>query len=703
MKINKKTIFYCVFSLVILSLSALMPYRYIGPIACTLWIIIVIVNYGARGGILFAVLMAITSSTGFSSSSEIDNTLTVAGILTYFSMSIGIGIPIDIIKKEKLKRVANEEQLRRITDNIQDIIIQIDKDGTIKYISQSCKRILGFSKEDIIGNKIYDGVYKDDIIGFQNSIMNSIRDRNFYPLEYRYNKKDGQIVWLESLGQVIVGDVNDDLSIIMNCRDITLKKEIEVTLEESQNRWKFALEGSGDGVMDLNLVTGEAFYSPQWKRLFGYEEDEIGSSRDELISRIHPDDIDKVIESREMHLKSKIPLHDVEYRVRCNDGSYKWVLARGKVIRCDEDGTPVRIIGTFTDITDRKFSEDKIKYLSYHDTLTGVYNRAFFDEELSRLYNEKVTPLSIIIGDVNGLKLTNDVFGHLEGDNLLIKLAKVLKDSCREEDIVARWGGDEFAILLPGVCEDEATRIMYHIIDTCDSLQSDPIKLSIALGISTKDSNKDDAKDLIKAAEEMMYRHKLLESKSVRNNLISSLQNTLFERSYETREHADRLVEMGQRLGEEIGLTDTEQDELDLLSLLHDIGKIAIRDDILGKPEMLSEDEWNEMKKHSEIGYRIAQTTQELFHIAEYILSHHECWDGTGYPRGLKGLEIPKLSRIIAVIDSYDVMTNARVYKEPIKSINALEEIKRCAGTQFDPDIVNAFSIMMQLSLGEAS
>jgi HD-GYP domain-containing protein (c-di-GMP phosphodiesterase class II) len=192
-----------------------------------------------------------------------------------------------------------------------------------------------------------------------------------------------------------------------------------------------------------------------------------------------------------------------------------------------------------------------------------------------------------------------------------------------------------------------------------------------------------------------MYRHKLLESRSTRSNILASLEETLVERSYETREHTTRMKNIATMFGKAMGLTENEMDELSLLASLHDIGKIAVKDSILGKTDKLTDEEWLEMKKHPEIGFRIAQSTNELCHIAEYILGHHERWDGRGYPQGLKGKDIPKLSRIIAIIDSYDAMTSARSYKEAISKSEAIEEIKRCAGTQFDPKLAESFISMM--------
>ena len=339
----------------------------------------------------------------------------------------------------------------------------------------------------------------------------------------------------------------------------------------------------------------------------------------------------------------------------------------------------------------RKQAEDEIIYLSFHDKLTGLYNRAFFEKELKRIDKMEYYPLSIILGDINGLKLTNDIFGHMEGDRLLKRIAGILKSSCRSNDIIARWGGDEFAVILPKTTRNEAHDVCNKIRKACSLAEGNVIQPSIALGSTTKSDPSCDLRQVLKEAEDRMYRHKLLEGRSARNAIISSLEKTLFEKSFETEEHAKRLMQLSYNLGKVMGLSESELDELHLLSILHDIGKIAISDAILAKPGRLTPDEWKEMRKHSEIGFRIAESSQELSHIAEHILCHHERWDGKGYPQGLKCAEIPRLSRILAVVDAYDVMTNERPYKKAVGIIEALDELERCSGSQFDPEVVCYF------------
>ncbi len=274
---------------------------------------------------------------------------------------------------------------------------------------------------------------------------------------------------------------------------------------------------------------------------------------------------------------------------------------------------------------------------------------------------------------------------------ILDKIACILNKSFRKDDIVARWGGDEYSIILPNTNLKKALKILDRVKVNLRRESTQTLPLSIAFGVATKNDKAQKIADILKEAEDKMYRHKLIEGQSTHSAIISSLEKALEERDYETEEHVRRMKDMAAGLGRKMELPEEKIDELTLLAALHDIGKISIADSIILKPRSLNAEEWKAVKKHPQVGYRIAESSAELAPIAKGILYHHERWDGKGYPKGLKGKDIPLISRIITIVDSYDAMTNDRPYRNALSKEEAIEEIRKCSGTQFDPKLAKMF------------
>lgn len=342
-------------------------------------------------------------------------------------------------------------------------------------------------------------------------------------------------------------------------------------------------------------------------------------------------------------------------------------------------------------ITALKRAQEKNQYLSYHDNLTGLYNRRYYEDSLYRIDKAVNLPISIIIGDLNGLKLVNDAFGRRVGDELLKRAAEAITESCRPDDVAARWGGDEFIILLPKTDLLQAQAIVKKAKVICSNLNVNSISVDISFGWSAKTSAEQDIHVEIKNAEDYMYNNKIIESKSMRSHTIKMIMNTLHEKNPREEEHSKRVGELCRRIGTALHMSDTDISTLNLVGFLHDIGKIAIEEGILNKPGKLTEQEFDAVKQHPEIGCRIIRSSYEIAEVADAILSHHEKWNGSGYPKGLKGEEIPKFARIICIADSFDAMTSARTYRDIWSTDIAAAEIMRCAGRQYDPEIARVF------------
>ncbi len=341
-----------------------------------------------------------------------------------------------------------------------------------------------------------------------------------------------------------------------------------------------------------------------------------------------------------------------------------------------------------TDITERKQAEEAIEYLSYHDYLTGLYNRRFFDEELSRLDVSQNLPLSLILLDVNGLKLTNDAFGHQAGDRLLQKVARILQEHCKSDEIVARVGGDEFLILLPRLAASETQRFAERISADLGRVEMMIGPISAACGCGTKNRREEKMEDIYKAAENKMYQNKIREQTGTRSEAIAFILKTLYERVPREQYHSERVGHLCGLIGQALDLPAWEIKDLVAAGRLHDIGKITIDSLILNKPGSLDPEEWEKIWLHPEVSYKILSSVNAYASLAEIILVHHERFDGTGYPKGLRGEEIPLEARILAVADALDAMICGRPYRKPLSLAAAGQELQRCAGEQFDPRIV---------------
>lgn len=377
----------------------------------------------------------------------------------------------------------------------------------------------------------------------------------------------------------------------------------------------------------------------------------------------------------------------------------KRMLAVTKTPKIDKNGEVEYIICSAEDITERNKKTEKLKHLTFHDSLTNLYNRTYFEEELKRLNVARNLPLSIITCDVNGLKLANDIFGHHIGDGLLKEAAKALREATREDDITARWGGDEFVMLLPNTTEEDARGVAERIAELTEERTVGQIPLNLATGFATKERADQDMKEVIKRGEDRMYRNKTEVKDDEDNSLLQRFIQTFYGREYRDMQHSLELTQTGKWMGRALNLDEKEGERLDLLIRYHDIGKISLGREVLNKNDVLTDEEWEQYKNHVEIGYRIANSFRAIGSIAEEILYHHERYDGKGYPGKLQGEEIPLFARAMAVLDFYDGLRSNLYYpldknqyfKVERSHQEAVAELQKRSGTYFDPEMVQLF------------
>lgn len=615
-------------------------------------------------------------------------TLILCRIITYEGKSLAT----------ERELVESEVRFRAVCERA-PVGITVETAEHILYANSELANILGMTVSEIESTSWKSYTHPDDlredIENFEKLVAGAY---DKYDHIKRYLLFDGKTVWIHLFVSVLHRDTDASRNVyICIIQDITKETERENNLIESERRQK---EVSAFLTTLLDAMPDHVFYKNTKGEYLGCNkayELASGISRKDLIGKSDFDIYDKNTAQLFVDADQKVLLDAEETRseetVIYPNGD-RIITETIKTRYLDSEGKIAGVIGISRDITDRKREQEKIEYLSVHDVMTGLYNRMYYDAELDRVDSSRMLPYSIITVDIDSLKLTNDMFGHSEGDQLIIQTANLLKKHCGN-GIVARVGGDEFSILLPGVGDAELNDIVNGIHSQLEeewnSNDESPALLSASLGYATKSRSEQTIAEIVNTAEENMYRRKLLKHQSIRSTLLSTIKELLFAKNNETKQHADRMLDLAKKIGTEVGLSEADMDALELMATLHDVGKIGINNSILSKPGMLDEMEWAEIRKHPEIGYRIALTIPELQNIASYILCHHERWDGTGYPQGLAGEEIPYISRIISVIDAFDAMTETRPYRNAVTEREASEEILAQAGTQFDPEIARTF------------
>jgi len=356
-----------------------------------------------------------------------------------------------------------------------------------------------------------------------------------------------------------------------------------------------------------------------------------------------------------------------------------------------------QIVVSAHDVTERRRIEEEIRELSFTDNLTGLYNRRYFEHELRRMEGGRDYPVAIVCCDVDALKLINDTMGHHEGDRLLKAYGRVLKRVFRRSDVVARIGGDEFAVALARTpldvaeqrCRDLEGQVARY------NKRNPRLPLSVSFGLAVAEDETQSLASTVIAADKSMYGDKNQRTAGAAQRIVRALVSAVAQKDHVPPGHVTGVTKLARRMGEVLKLNEAELAKLLLLVEMHDVGLVGVARKILHKRERLNRAELEQVQQHAMIGYRIARSSPDLAPIADLILHHHEWYNGEGYPMGLAGEEIPVACRIMAIVDAYDAMTNDRPYRAAMSHERALQELRFFAGIQFDPELTEVFIDMI--------
>ncbi len=607
-------------------------------------------------------------------------------------------------QKETCADVSPEADLAAVMDNLPLLIVRFNSKLEHFYINKALERLFGIPVSLLKGKSFLDLAdnspspeLKEQLKArhvFLKQTLNSGKEQLH---EGFLSLPEGRRLLSTRIIPVRSGTEGKVTSLLAITQDITRQKQTEDVLKESWERYKSIITVSNTGAWEYNRKTGYLWCSPEYFKMLGriqsdYTMDGRPNLKETWNDLMHPGDDEKAAKRFKDYLASGSPgMYENSFRMLHKDGHWVWIWSRGQTLKKPDGSLTDITVGTHIDITEHKKTEQQLLHLSRHDSLTSLYNRYYFEALLNDTALLNHYPISIIIADLNGLKLINDSYGCNFGDKLLKTAALILKQCCRENDILARWGGDEFVILMPQTSLQEASKVCKNIDQACSEHFKEEVPLSLTLGLAGQREASGDLFDTLREAENNLNRRKLTESRSAKNTVLQTLLTTLAEKSFETEAHTRRMQAVGQLIGHKLKLTDAELSRLKLLITLHDIGKINISEQILTKKGPLTEQEWAVIKTHPEIGFRIAWASDDFKHVAEEILAHHERWDGKGYPQGLKEKGIPLLARITAIADAFEVMSNGRPYKRAMSKSEIEAEFRSCSGTQFEPELIELF------------
>ncbi len=590
----------------------------------------------------------------------------------------------------KLQEELNEARMRYFSlyDLAPEGYLILSEKGIVVEANLTVAKMLGLSKSALIKKSLTKWISEEDQDIYYLKRRKLFETSITQSCELRMVKKNGSTFWARISASLAEENGSPLCRVIIS--DITVLKQAEETQRTNEKRLIAAQALAQVGNWELDLRTNLIWGSAEASKIYGIETDGSFLAFERVQKLVLPEYREK-IKNAHMGLLSGKGDYDVQIKIRTEKlGEEKHIHSKA-VAETDDRGKIVKLVGVVQDISKQKNLEESLVYLGYHDQLTDLYNRRFFEDHIKTFDTEENLPISIIMGDLNGLKIINDTFGHSMGDNLLRNAAEIIQSTCPSGSSIIRFGGDEFIAIIHNTDESETVEIISRIQKTASKTKLSGIELSISFGYAVKVHKSENLLAVLAIAENHMYKHKFNQRSSTHSKTIDIIMKTLFEKSNRESAHSMRVSRICEAIAQQMSFDQDDVDEMRTAGLVHDIGKISIEEGILNKRSPLTKDEWVTIKNHPESGWRILNASVDFSNIANHVRAHHERWDGKGYPFGLKGDQIPIEARIIAVADSFDAMTSDRPYKVKLSYEEAARELLRCSNSQFDSEVVIIF------------
>lgn len=561
----------------------------------------------------------------------------------------------------------------------------VEAEAVLNFVSDSICAF-GYTPEDFYTGGLSDFwgfIYEADREKARRTIHDArMRQQKEIRHNYRVVCKNGRVKWVEEF--VIFekdhyGEIVKELSIIY---DVTKQKQMEEVISKSERKYRNLFEKGPTLLIQLDSEGKIITVNKAALSVLEFRKHELmGMPLAQLV--IEP--TGAVLTAR-LNEAYQTPT-ELSIRNKSNQVVTLSVLNHGMEV--DDFTQEYYLVGQ--NITQMRANEKQIQYLSYHDQLTGLYNGNYFDAYLKELNDETERHYAVVLGQLYQLKRTCELFGEKLGEELVLAVTEILKNSCRQTDIVCRVDEDLFAMILPDADDHVAMTVCTRVTESCEQCTELLVLPQMSMGHGSKSNSEMTIEKVLKQAACRQESSMKAIVQPLRSDKLISLKDKLETKTLESADHCKRVQEYSVALARKLGLSESQIDQVSIASYFHDVGRMGVSSDILLKQGALTDEEWVQMQQHSEFGYNVLLSCGNVDEIALAIRHHHEHWDGTGYPSGLKGLEIPLVSRIVTLADAYDVMTNDRIYSRSMTKHEAIEEIMRCKGSQFDPTLVDAF------------